>query len=127
VIGEGGSGGALAIAVGDALLMLQYATYSVISPEGCASILWKSAEHAAEAAETLGITANRLKTLGLIDKIVNEPPGGAHRDYDAMMQSLKKALQDTWRQVQGQSVDELLRARFERLMGYGKYREVASK
>ena len=127
VIGEGGSGGALAIAVGDALLMLQYATYSVISPEGCASILWKNAGHAAEAAETLGITATRLKTLGLIDKIVTEPLGGAHRDYDAMMQTLKKSLQDTWRQVQDQSVDELLHARFERLMGYGKYKEVAAK
>src|SRR5476651_2408028 len=114
IIGEGGSGGALAIAVGDALLMLQYSTYSVISPEGCASILWKSAEYAAEAAETLGITSNRLKTLGLVDKIVNEPLGGAHRDYDATMQTLKKALQDTWRQVQNQSVDELLQARFER-------------
>jgi acetyl-CoA carboxylase carboxyl transferase subunit alpha len=127
VIGEGGSGGALAIAVGDALLMLQYATYSVISPEGCASILWKSADHAEEAAETLGITATRLKTLGLIDKIITEPLGGAHRDTDAMMQTLKKALQDTWRQVQNQSVDELLQARFERLMGYGKYKEVAAK
>src|SRR4249920_3332661 len=99
IIGEGGSGGALAIAVGDTTLMLQYATYSVISPEGCASILWKSAEYAAEAAETLGITATRLKTLGLIDKIVAEPLGGAHRDYDAMMQTLRKTLQDTWRQV----------------------------
>jgi acetyl-CoA carboxylase carboxyl transferase subunit alpha len=127
VIGEGGSGGALAIAVGDALLMLQYATYSVISPEGCASILWKSAEHAAEAAETLGITATRLKTLGLIDKIVAEPLGGAHRDHDVMMQNLKKALQDTWRQLQDKSTDELLEARFARLMGYGKYKEVAHK
>jgi acetyl-CoA carboxylase carboxyl transferase subunit alpha len=127
VIGEGGSGGALAIAVGDALLMLQYATYSVISPEGCASILWKSADHAEEAAETLGITATRLKTLGLIDKIITEPLGGAHRDADAMMQTLKKALQDIWRQMQNQSVDELLQARFERLMGYGKYKEVAAK
>src|SRR6187200_3355135 len=127
VIGEGGSGGALAIAVGDALLMLQYATYSVISPEGCASILWKSAEHASLAAETLGITATRLKTLGLIDKIITEPLGGAHRDADAMMQTLKKALQDIWRQMQNQSVDELLQARFERLMGYGKYKEVAAK
>jgi acetyl-CoA carboxylase carboxyl transferase subunit alpha len=127
VIGEGGSGGALAIAVGDALLMLQYATYSVISPEGCASILWKSAGHAAEAAETLGITATRLKTLGLIDKIVAEPLGGAHRDHDVMMQNLKKALQDTWRQLQDKSTDELLEARFARLMGYGKYKEVAHK
>ena len=127
VIGEGGSGGALAIAVGDTLLMLQYATYSVISPEGCASILWKSPEHAAEAAETLGITATRLKTLGLIDKIVIEPLGGAHRDHDAMMQNLKKALQDTWRQLQHQSIEELLEARFKRLMGYGKFKEVAAK
>jgi acetyl-CoA carboxylase carboxyl transferase subunit alpha len=127
IIGEGGSGGALAIAVGDALLMLQYATYSVISPEGCASILWKSADFAAEAAETLGITATRLKTLGVIDKIVSEPVGGAHRDHDAMMQSLRKALQDAWRQLQGQSIDDLLRTRFERLMAYGKFKEVAAK
>ena len=127
VIGEGGSGGALAIAVGDAVLMLQYATYSVISPEGCASILWKSAEHAAEAAETLGITSTRLKALGLIDKIVAEPPGGAHRDPDAMMQNLQKSLQDTWRQLQEKSVDALLGARFERLMGYGKFKELHAK
>ena len=127
VIGEGGSGGALAIAVGDALLMLQYSTYSVISPEGCASILWKNSEHAEEAAETLGITAHRLKTLGLIDRIVNEPLGGAHRDYDAIMQTVRKALQDAWRQVRDQSTDELLRARFERLMGYGKFKEAAAR
>ena len=127
VIGEGGSGGALAIAVGDALLMLQYATYSVISPEGCASILWKSAEHAAEAAETLGITASRLKTLGLIDRVVAEPLGGAHRDHDAMMQTLKKALIETWRPLQNKPIAALLEARFERLMGYGKYKEVAQK
>src|SRR5438046_10396290 len=88
VIGEGGSGGALAIAVGDVVMMLQYATYSVISPEGCASILWKSADRAPEAAETLGITASRLKTLGLIDRIVNEPLAGAHRDPAAMAHSL---------------------------------------
>src|SRR6476619_3570115 len=92
IIGEGGSGGALAVAVGDTTLMLQYATYSVISPEGCASILWKSADYAAEAAETLGITATRLKALGLIDRIVNEPAGGAHRDHDGMMQAMKRAL-----------------------------------
>src|SRR4029453_10280655 len=91
VIGEGGSGGALAIAVGDVVLMLQYATYSVISPEGCASILWKRAEKAPDAAESLGITANRLKTLGLIDKIVAEPLGGAHRDPQTMTQTLRKA------------------------------------
>ncbi|MBI5435849.1 MAG: acetyl-CoA carboxylase carboxyltransferase subunit alpha [Nitrosomonadales bacterium] len=124
VIGEGGSGGALAIAVGDATLMLQYATYSVISPEGCASILWKSAAKAADAAETLGITATRLKTLGLIDKIVSEPLGGAHRDYPAMMQTMKKALQDTLKQVQSQPMDHLLQNRFNRLMGYGKFKEV---
>ncbi len=124
VIGEGGSGGALAIAVGDALLMLQYATYSVISPEGCASILWKSAEKAPDAAETLGITATRLKTLGLIDKIVSEPPGGAHRDYPAIMQTMKKALQETFKQVQSQPIDELLQTRFSRLMAYGKFKEV---
>ncbi len=124
VIGEGGSGGALAIAVGDATLMLQYATYSVISPEGCASILWKSAAKAADAAETLGITAPRLKALGLIDKIVNEPLGGAHRDYPATMQTMKKALQDTLKQVQSQPMDNLLQNRFNRLMSYGKFKEV---
>jgi len=127
VIGEGGSGGALAIAVGDALLMLQYATYSVISPEGCASILWKSADYAEEAAETLGITAARLKALGLVDKIVNEPLGGAHRDYEAMMQNLKKALQDTWRQLKDIPLDELLERRFDRLVGHGRFREVEQK
>lgn len=124
IIGEGGSGGALAIAVGDALLMLQYATYSVISPEGCASILWKSAAKATEAAETLGITATRLKTLGLVDKIISEPLGGAHRDYPAMMQTMKKALQDTLKQVQSQSTDQMLQARFSRLMSYGKFKEI---
>ncbi len=127
VIGEGGSGGALAIAVGDVTLMLQYSTYSVISPEGCASILWKSAERAADAAETLGITATRLKTLGLIDKIVNEPLGGAHRDTDAMMQSLKKALQDSWRQLRDTPADRLTESRFERLMGYGQFKETADR
>jgi len=127
VIGEGGSGGALAIAVADAVLMLQYATYAVISPEGCASILWKSQEYAAEAAETLGITATRLKTLGLIDKIVSEPLGGAHRDHEAMMQSLKKALHDTWKHLHNKPVDELLETRFERVMEYGRFKEVAEK
>ena len=123
VIGEGGSGGALAIAVGDVTLMLQYSTYSVISPEGCAAILWKSADKAPEAAETLGITATRLKALGLIDKIVTEPLGGAHRDPDAMMQHMKKALADTWRSVRDKSMDELLAARFEKLVNYGKFKE----
>ncbi len=124
VIGEGGSGGALAIAVGDALLMLQYSTYSVISPEGCASILWKSAEKASDAAETLGITATRLKTLGLIDKIVAEPLGGAQRDYATTMQNVKKALQDALKTVQNKPVANLLQDRFSRLMSYGKFKEV---
>lgn len=127
VIGEGGSGGALAIAVGDILLMLQYSTYSVISPEGCASILWKSADKAPEAAETLGITANRLKTLGLIDKIVTEPLGGAHRDPPAMMQTLRKALQDSLKQVQEKPLVDLLQLRFNKLMDYGKFKEVATR
>jgi acetyl-CoA carboxylase carboxyl transferase subunit alpha len=123
IIGEGGSGGALAIAVGDLVQMLQYSTYSVISPEGCASILWKSAEKASEAAETMAITAPRLKTLGLIDKIISEPLGGAHRDPAAMAQSLKKALQDALKQVSAMSTDEMLEARFERLMAYGRTKE----
>jgi acetyl-CoA carboxylase carboxyl transferase subunit alpha len=124
VIGEGGSGGALAIAVGDVTLMLQYATYSVISPEGCASILWKSAEHAPEAAETLGITAPRLKQLGLIDKAVNEPAGGAHRDHAAMMVTLKKALVDALRNLQEQSLEALLDAREDKILNYGKFKEM---
>jgi len=127
IIGEGGSGGALAIAVGDIVLMLQYSTYSVISPEGCASILWKSADYAAEAAETLGITSTRLKALGLIDRIVNEPLGGAHRDHDAMMQNLKKALQECWRPVRETPLEALLEQRFEKLIGYGKFKEVEQK
>jgi acetyl-CoA carboxylase carboxyl transferase subunit alpha len=127
IIGEGGSGGALAIAVGDVILMLQYSTYSVISPEGCASILWKSADYAAEAAETLGITATRLKALGLIDRIISEPLGGAHRDHEATMQSVRKALQDTLRQVKETSLDKLLEARFEKLIGHGKFKEVEQK
>ena len=127
VIGEGGSGGALALAVGDIVMMLQYAIYSVISPEGCASILWKSADKAPEAAEILGITAGRLKTLGLIDKIINEPLGGAHRDYAAMAQNLKKALQDALRAFTSKGVDELIEARFDRLMDYGKFKEVEAE
>jgi len=127
IIGEGGSGGALAIAVGDVTLMLQYSTYSVISPEGCASILWKSADRAPDAAETLGITATRLKALGLIDKIVPEPLGGAHRDHDAMMQSMKKVLQESWRQLRDLPVEKLSDTRFERLMGYGQFKEAESR
>ena len=126
VIGEGGSGGALAIAVADTVLMLQYATYSVISPEGCASILWKSAERAADAAEALGLTAHRLKALGLIDRIVSEPVGGAHRDPKQMSSLLKRALADSLRQFQGVKVKDLLAARHARLMGYGKYKETSA-
>jgi len=126
IIGEGGSGGALAIAIGDVVMMLQYATYSVISPEGCASILWKSAERAPEAAETLGITAARLKTLGLIDRVINEPPGGAHRDPQAAAALLKKGLQDALRSLQGLSADELVERRYQRLMSYGKFKERAA-
>ena len=123
VIGEGGSGGALAIGVGDVVQMLQYSIYSVISPEGCASILWKSADKASEAAEIMGITAPRLKSLGLIDKVVNEPLGGAHRDHEAMAQNLKKALQDALKQLGAMSNSELLEARFKRLMDYGRTKE----
>jgi acetyl-CoA carboxylase carboxyl transferase subunit alpha len=126
VIGEGGSGGALAIAVGDTTLMLQYATYSVISPEGCASILWKSAEQAPEAAEILGITAVRLKQLGLVDKVVTEPLGGAHRDHAAMMLALKKALTEAMRQLKEQSIEALLEAREEKILGYGKFKEITT-
>jgi len=127
IIGEGGSGGALAIAVGDMTLMLQYATYSVISPEGCASILWKSADKAPEAAETLGITAHRLKTLGLIDKIVAEPLGGAHRDPQAAAATLKKALGEALKQLQGKKAKELVEERLERLMAYGRFKETAER
>ena len=105
--------------------MLQYATYSVISPEGCASILWKSAEQASIAAETLGITAARLKQLGLVDKIVNEPLGGAHRDHAAMMVSLRKALTEALRHLQAQTLDALVEAREDKILGYGRFKEIA--
>jgi acetyl-CoA carboxylase carboxyl transferase subunit alpha len=121
IIGEGGSGGALAIAVGDQVLMLQYSIYSVISPEGCASILYKSAERAAEAAESLGLTAHRLKALGLVDKIVNEPVGGAHRDTPQMTALLKRALGDSLRSLAGLSTDELVERRYQRLMTFGQF------
>ncbi len=125
VIGEGGSGGALAIAVGDVVMMMQYATYSVISPEGCASILWKSAEKAPEAAEVMGITAARLKTLGLIDRIIAEPCGGAHRDHEGAAHNLKKALHDALRQVRELSPAELVERRRARVMAYGRFKEQA--
>ena len=125
IIGEGGSGGALAIGVGDVVQMLQYATYSVISPEGCASILWKSADKASAAAEIMGITAPRLKSLGLIDRIISEPIGGAHRDPQAMAQNLGKALQQALRKLTSMPIDELLKARLDRLLAYGCCHEQA--
>ena len=127
VIGEGGSGGALAIGVGDIVQMLQYSTYSVISPEGCASILWKSAEKAGEAARIMGITATRLKSLGLIDRIVKEPLGGAHRDPELMAKNLRKALQESLKQLSAVSIEELLETRFARLMAYGRVREQTAR
>ncbi|OOZ41196.1 acetyl-CoA carboxylase carboxyltransferase subunit alpha [Solemya pervernicosa gill symbiont] len=123
VIGEGGSGGALAIGVGDWVMMLQYSTYSVISPEGCASILWKSAEKASDAAEALGITSERLKELGLIDQIIGEPLGGAHRDTDAMADSLKQALLSSLDRIENKSTDDLLSDRYDHLMRYGVFKE----
>ena len=123
VIGEGGSGGALAVGVGDRTLILQYSTYSVISPEGCASILWKSAEQAPEAAETLGITAPRLLGLGLVDRVVDEPLGGAHRDWPAMFGALSGALAEALAEVKARPLDEVLNARYEKLMQYGRFKE----
>jgi acetyl-CoA carboxylase carboxyl transferase subunit alpha len=127
IIGEGGSGGALAIAVGDVIQMLQYATYSVISPEGCASILWRSAEMAPDAADALGITANRLKTLGLIDRIIPEPLGGAHRDPQQAAQALKKGLAEALKTLQEKKPKELVETRLERLMAYGKFKEASER
>lgn len=123
VIGEGGSGGALAIGVGDRTLMLQHSTYSVISPEGCATILWKSAERASDAAEAMGITAERLKELGLIDAIIPEPLGGAHRDLDAMAESLKNSLLDNLNSLDELSDEQLLSTRYDRLMSVGNFKE----
>ncbi|MEW6253658.1 MAG: acetyl-CoA carboxylase carboxyltransferase subunit alpha [Planctomycetota bacterium] len=127
VVGEGGSGGALAIGVGDRTLILQYSTYSVISPEGCASILWKSADKASVAAETLGITADRLKANGLVDRIVEEPLGGAQRDWDAMFQNMRRALTDTLAELRKQPLDALLAARYQRLRAYGSFKEAPAK
>jgi acetyl-CoA carboxylase carboxyl transferase subunit alpha len=121
IIGEGGSGGALAISVADQVLMLQYAVYSVISPEGCASILWKTTDKAPDAAEALGITASRLKTLGLVDKVVNEPVGGAHRNVKQMASQLKRALNDALRLVSDLKPKELIERRHERLASYGRF------
>jgi acetyl-CoA carboxylase carboxyl transferase subunit alpha len=120
VIGEGGSGGALAIGVADKVMMLEYATYSVISPEGCASILWKSAEKAAEAAEAMGITSKRLHELGLIDEIIPEPLGGAHRDPKVAGGSLRTALKTSLEHLQTETLDKLAERRYQRLMSYGQ-------
>jgi acetyl-CoA carboxylase carboxyl transferase subunit alpha len=127
IVGEGGSGGALAIGVGDRTLILQYSTYSVISPEGCASILWKSADKASVAAETLAITADRLKANGLVDRIVEEPLGGAQRDWDTMFQSMRRALTDTIVELRKQPTDALLVARYQRLRAYGSFKEAPAK
>ena len=123
VIGEGGSGGALAICVGDRINMLQYATYSVISPEGCASILWKSADKASSAAEAMGITAQRLLSLKLIDDIIQEPLGGAHRDFDQIASSLKQKLIESLDALESITIDKLLDQRYQKLMAFGQYRE----
>jgi acetyl-CoA carboxylase carboxyl transferase subunit alpha len=119
VIGEGGSGGALAIGVGDRILMLQYSIYSVISPEGCASILWKSADKASTAAEAMGVTAEQIYQLGLADQVLPEPLGGAHRNYEMMAETLKKALAEQLAVLQGYSTTQLLDQRYNRLMSYG--------
>ena len=127
IIGEGGSGGALAISVADQVLMLQFSVYSVISPEGCASILWKTAERASDAAEALGITAHRLKALGLVDKIVSEPVGGAHRDPKAMAVAVKRALGDALRQIADLKPGELQMRRHERLKSYGRFADTRDR
>ena len=126
IIGEGGSGGALAIAVCDALIMLQYSTYSVISPEGCASILWKSAEKAADAAQALALTSDRLLELGLVDKVISEPLGGAHRDPKLMASTLRKALVDQLKAFLTMDADALVERRLGRLMRYGRFEERCS-
>jgi len=123
VIGEGGSGGALAIGVGDRTLMLQYSTYSVITPEGCASILWKSADKARDAAEAMGMTAPRLLELGLIDKVVREPLGGAHRNARSMAVRLKAVLLNQLDELEALPVNELLEQRYKRLRSYGAFQE----
>ncbi len=123
VIGEGGSGGALAIGVGDRTLMLRYSTYAVISPEGCASIIWKSAEKAAVAAEAMAITSDRLHALGLVDRIVEEPLGGAHRDHDAAAVALKAAIAEELEALEALDTEALLERRYRRLIGYGAFED----
>jgi len=125
IIGEGGSGGALAIAVGDVTYMLQYSTYSVITPEGCAAILWKDSGRASEAAEALCITAPKLKALGLVDKVLNEPLGGAHRDPQAMAITLKKSIADSLKTLAEKTPDKLVQERQKKLLEFGKFKELA--
>lgn len=120
IIGEGGSGGALAIGVGDRMIMLEYSVYSVISPEGCASILWKRADKASEAAHIMGLTANKLLDLGLIDEVIPEPLGGAHRDYDLISQRIKESIENSLKTLQHYSLEALMDKRYQRLMAYGK-------
>jgi len=127
IIGEGGSGGALGISVADQVLMLQYSVYSTISPEGCASILWKTGDKAQEAADAMGITAHRLKALGLIDKIIHEPVGGAHRDHKQMAALLKRGLSDAFRQLADLKPAELLDRRYERLQSYGRFSDTKAE
>lgn len=127
VIGEGGSGGALAIGVGDRLIMLEYSTYSVISPEGCASILWKSADKSQLAAEAMGITSDRIREQGFVDEVVREPLGGAHRDFTTITANLKETLIRHLTELQEQDTDDLLANRYQRIMNFGVYSEEASK
>ncbi|HLA75256.1 MAG TPA: acetyl-CoA carboxylase carboxyltransferase subunit alpha [Gammaproteobacteria bacterium] len=123
IIGEGGSGGALAIGVGDRTLMLKYSIYSVISPEGCASILWKSAEQAPDAAEAMGVTSDRLMKLGLVDQVIDEPLGGAHRDIDTMAERMKESIEETLSYLNRLPMDKLLELRYERIMRFGSFNE----
>lgn len=127
IIGEGGSGGALGISVADQVLMMQYSVYSTISHEGCASILWKTSDKAQEAADAMGITAHRLKALGLIDKIIHEPVGGAHRDHKQMAALLKRGLSDAFRQLADLKPAELLDRRYERLQSYGRFSDTKAE
>jgi acetyl-CoA carboxylase carboxyl transferase subunit alpha len=127
IIGEGGSGGALAIGVGDCLLMLEYSTYSVISPEGCASILWKSADKSQLAAEAMGITSDRIREQGFLDEVVREPLGGGHRDYKMIALNLKEALLRHLAELKHQAIDELLEKRYQRIMSFGVFTEEAGK
>jgi acetyl-CoA carboxylase carboxyl transferase subunit alpha len=121
VVGEGGSGGALAIGVADKVMMMEFSTYSVISPEGCASILWKDANKADEAAEALGITSEKLSALGLIDRIIPEPLGGAHRNYDQTAENIREALTASLREVRALSTDKMLEKRYNKLMSFGRF------